>query len=93
MPGRGTGRATGLRRPAAPAPAASASRGGLRGYFLHGPAGPPPAVSEQMLLFAQEQQPTARPVVDVAALRTDLQALELTAEQLGCLSRTGSPGG
>ncbi|WP_078492525.1 MobF family relaxase [Streptomyces yerevanensis] len=44
------------------------------------------AMPEQLLLFAQEQPP---PAVDLAALRTDLEALELTAEQLGYLSRAG----
>jgi conjugative relaxase-like TrwC/TraI family protein len=61
------------------------------GRPLYGTAVRTPTTSaEQLLLFAQEQLPDAvRPVVDVAALRTDLEALELTAEQLGYLSRAG----
>lgn len=50
----------------------------------------PTTPAEQLLLFVQEQPPTvARPAVDLVALRTDLEALELTAEQLGYLSRVG----
>jgi hypothetical protein len=46
------------------------------------------AMPEQLLLFAQEQPPpAARPAVDLAALRTDLEALELTADQIGRLGR------
>ncbi|MCZ1000850.1 hypothetical protein O1M63_26850 [Streptomyces mirabilis] len=42
------------------------------------------AMPEQLLLFAQEQPPpAARPAVDLATLRTDLEALELTADQIG----------
>jgi conjugative relaxase-like TrwC/TraI family protein len=61
------------------------------GRPLYGPAARTPTTpAEQLLLFAQEHWPDAvRPAVDVAALRTDLEALELTAEQLGYLSRAG----
>ncbi|MFF7845192.1 hypothetical protein ACFZC6_41600 [Streptomyces ossamyceticus] len=61
------------------------------GRPLYGPAAHQPTTpAEQLLLFAQEQPPTAgRPAVDVAVLRTDLEALGLTAEQLGYLSRAG----
>ncbi|MFJ1561557.1 hypothetical protein [Streptomyces mirabilis] len=46
------------------------------------------AMPEQLLLFAQEQPlPAARPAVDLAALRTDLEALELTAVQIGRIGR------
>ncbi|MER5659391.1 hypothetical protein [Streptomyces mirabilis] len=44
------------------------------------------AMPEQLLLLGQEEQPTqkkADPVpIDIAALRTDLERLELTADQL-----------
>jgi hypothetical protein len=41
-----------------------------------------------LLLFAQEQPAmAARPGIDLAALRTDLEALELTADQT---HRTGT---
>lgn len=46
---------------------------------------------EQLLLFDQEEHPVrmkANPV-DVVALRTDLQALELAADQLRQLARAG----
>ncbi|WP_432197091.1 MobF family relaxase [Streptomyces sp. bgisy027] len=61
------------------------------GRPLYGPtAHQPKTPAEQLLLFAQEQQHTAgRPAVDVAVLRTDLEALGLTAEQLGYLSLAG----
>ncbi|MCG0283996.1 MobF family relaxase [Streptomyces sp. PSAA01] len=60
------------------------------GHPLYGTAARPPTDSGQLLLFAQEQRrPTAGPVVDLSALRTDLEALELTAEQLAYLSRAG----
>ncbi|MFD7479937.1 hypothetical protein ACFV8Z_49830 [Streptomyces sp. NPDC059837] len=46
------------------------------------------AIPEQLLLFAQEQTPSAaRPTVDLAALRTDLEALELTADQIGRIGK------
>ncbi|MFE7404219.1 MobF family relaxase [Streptomyces sp. NPDC057557] len=49
---------------------------------------PPP---EQLLLFTREQPAaaTAGPTVDLAALRTDLEALGLTAEQLDYVGRAG----
>lgn len=49
---------------------------------------PPP---EQLLLFAQEQPAAAKagPAVDLATLRTDLEALGLTAEQLDYVGRAG----
>ncbi|MGW2331634.1 MobF family relaxase [Streptomyces sp. NPDC001700] len=49
------------------------------------------AMPEQLTLFTQKERPAtrARPVVDVAALRTDLEALELTTEQLSHLERVG----
>lgn len=52
------------------------------------------AMPEQLLLFGQEEQPVRKKadpvdVVDVAALRTDLEALELTADQLSRLGRAG----
>ncbi|MFI9176160.1 MobF family relaxase [Streptomyces lincolnensis] len=50
------------------------------------------AMPEQLLLFGQEEKPVrkkASSVVDVAALRTDLEALELTADQLSRLGRAG----
>jgi hypothetical protein len=51
------------------------------------------AMPEQLLLFAQKQTPpTARPAVDLAALRTDLEALELTADQIGRIGRAHRPG-
>ncbi|MFF7705398.1 MobF family relaxase [Streptomyces lydicus] len=62
------------------------------GRPLHGPAAhQPTALPEQLLLFAHEQPSTAhtRPAVDLAALRTDLEALELTADQLSQLGRAG----
>lgn len=38
------------------------------------------AMPDQLLLFTQEQPPpAARPAVDLAPLRTDLEALELSA--------------
>jgi hypothetical protein len=47
-----------------------------------------PRRPSQLLLFAQEQPATAaRPGIDLAALRTDLEALELTADQT---HRTGT---
>ncbi|MET9526998.1 hypothetical protein [Streptomyces coeruleorubidus] len=54
------------------------------GRPLYGPAAhQPTAPNKQLLLFAQEQPPTAaRPAVDLATLRTDLEALELTADQI-----------
>ncbi|MFJ9588749.1 MobF family relaxase [Streptomyces acidicola] len=49
------------------------------------------AMPEQLLLFGQEEQPARKKTgpVDVAALRTDLEALELTADQLSRLGRAG----
>ncbi|MGW3653539.1 MobF family relaxase [Streptomyces sp. NPDC000878] len=50
------------------------------------------AMPEQLLLFGQEEtsvRKKAEPVVDVAALRTDLEALELTADQISRLGRAG----
>lgn len=49
---------------------------------------PPP---EQLLLFTREHPAAAKagPAVDLAALRTDLEALRLTAEQLDYVSRAG----
>ncbi|MFE7841856.1 hypothetical protein ACFU53_39120, partial [Streptomyces sp. NPDC057474] len=54
------------------------------GRPLYGPAAHPLTTPhKQLLLCAQEQPPTAaRPAVDLAALRTDLEALELTADQI-----------
>ncbi|GHI04176.1 hypothetical protein AQI88_35385 [Streptomyces cellostaticus] len=47
---------------------------------------------EQLTLFAEEQRPAVKdgPAVGIAVLRTDLEALELAAEQLSCLGRAGS---
>ncbi|MFI0155844.1 hypothetical protein [Streptomyces lydicus] len=61
------------------------------GRPLYHPALHHPTAVEQLLLFTQEQKPTAqtRPAVDLAALRTDLEALELTAQQLSHLRRAG----
>ncbi|WP_192582743.1 MobF family relaxase [Streptomyces triticiradicis] len=49
------------------------------------------AMPEQLVLFDQEEQPIWKKTkpVDVAALRTDLEALELTADQLRRLGRAG----
>lgn len=45
------------------------------------------AMPEQLLLFGQEEQPARKAgLVDVAALRTDLEALELTADQIRRMS-------
>ncbi|WP_158744815.1 hypothetical protein [Streptomyces sp. NRRL S-1448] len=38
---------------------------------------------------AKRRHTAARPAVDLAALRTDLQTLELTAEQLDYVGRAG----
>ncbi|WP_327228636.1 hypothetical protein OG229_38480 [Streptomyces platensis] len=43
---------------------------------------------EQLFLFT-EQPPAAHPAVDLAVLRTDWEALELTADQLSQLGRAG----
>ncbi|MFB7552624.1 MobF family relaxase [Streptomyces sp. NPDC056154] len=60
------------------------------GRPLYGTAAhqPPP---EQLLLFTRKQPAaaTAGPTVDLAALRTDLEALGLTAEQLDYVGRAG----
>ncbi|MCF1597750.1 relaxase domain-containing protein [Streptomyces muensis] len=49
------------------------------------------AMPEQLLLFGQEGRPARKKAgpVDVAALRTGLEALELTADQLSRLGRAG----
>ncbi|GGW79479.1 hypothetical protein AB0E64_31630 [Streptomyces caelestis] len=57
------------------------------GRPLYGPAAhQPTAPHKQLLLFAQPHT-AARPAVDLAALRTDLEALELTTDQI---RRTGT---
>lgn len=61
------------------------------GRPLYDPAAhQPTALPEQLLLFT-EQRPAAhaRPAVDLAVLRTDLEALKLTADQLSQLGRAG----
>ncbi|MFJ9634864.1 MobF family relaxase [Streptomyces sp. NPDC101175] len=58
------------------------------GVFAHQQA----AMPEQLFLFGQEEKSERRQKagpVDVAALRTDLEALELTASQLSRLGRAG----
>lgn len=62
----------------------------LNDVFAHQQA----AMPEQLLLFGHEEQPARKKagpvdVVDVAAPRTDLEALELTADQLSRIGRTG----
>lgn len=61
------------------------------GRPLYAPATHQPTGPEQLLLFPQEQKPTAqtRPAVDLTALRADLEALELSAERLSYLGRAG----
>ncbi|MDG9710579.1 hypothetical protein [Streptomyces sp. DH10] len=60
----------------------------LYGQAAHQPTAP----YKQLLLFAQEQPPTAaRPAVDLATLRTDLEALELTAGAPGALCGRAEP--
>ncbi|MFI1622385.1 MobF family relaxase [Streptomyces lydicus] len=60
------------------------------GHPLYGAAAHQPTAPQQLLLFAQEQPPrAARPTVNLVALRTDLEALELTAEQVSHLGRVG----
>ncbi|MFJ3673919.1 hypothetical protein ACIPSE_46540 [Streptomyces sp. NPDC090106] len=70
----------------------TACRGGRDPYdvFAHQQA----AMPEQLLLFGQEERPVRKKAgpggpIDVAALRTDLEALELTADQLGRLGHAG----
>ncbi|MFQ6199426.1 relaxase domain-containing protein [Streptomyces sp. NPDC000405] len=59
------------------------------GRPLYGPAAHQTAGPEQLSLFPQEQRPAAkdRLAVDFAALRTSLEALELTGEQFRDIGR------
>ncbi|MFI9080936.1 MobF family relaxase [Streptomyces sioyaensis] len=61
------------------------------GRHLYGPAThQPTAMPEQLLLFTEQRSAAnAHPAVDLAVLRTDLEALELTADQLSQLGRAG----
>ncbi|MFD5341467.1 hypothetical protein [Streptomyces hawaiiensis] len=61
------------------------------GCALYEPAVSQQPAPEQPALFAQEQPSAAkpRPAVAIAALRIDLEALELAAEQLDQLARAG----
>ncbi|MGW2393914.1 hypothetical protein ACWCYK_31150 [Streptomyces lydicamycinicus] len=59
------------------------------GRSLHGPAAHQPAKTPEQLFLFTEQPPAAHPAIGLAALRTDLEALDLTADQLSQLGRAG----